>query len=274
MTRLTPEYIKDVPTHGDDLDSMIERATGKKLKELALEAAGLDEGMDLSGYRAAAVPITSGLGVIGGFAESVNTILRRLGIDSHVTTEADVQGFSEAIKDDVDLVFMADDKMFLAYNTRESKYISNHYGTAWGYSYILCRSSEGVKGKDVLVIGAGFVGSRSARILRDYGAEVCITDIIPEKAESIAAELGIRCERDVERAVSDHMYILNAAPASFPGSIILPGAVISTPGVPHYFDKEAWEKAKAIIHDPLEIGTVFMATGALAFSENKGGESR
>lgn len=274
MTRLTSEYIKDVPTHGADLDSTIEAATGRKLRQLALEAAGLDDDTDLSVFTAAVVPITSGLGVIGGFAQSIDAILTRLGIDSHVTSDTDVKGFSEATLSGADLVFMADDKMFVAYNTRERKFISNHYGTALGYAYILCRSSEGVRGKKVLVIGAGFVGSRSARILRDYGADVTITDIIPEKADMVASELGIRSEHDVESAVSEHMYILNAAPASFPGSIMRPGVIISTSGVPHYFDEEAWSKARAIVHDPLEIGTAFMATCSAAFSIRGEGESR
>lgn len=274
MTRLTPEYIKDVPTYGESLDSVLIRATGMTVKQLSMEAAGLDPGTDLSAFTAAVVPITSGLGIIGGFAESVNSIVSRLGIRSHVTEETDVKGFSEASSDGVDLIFMADDKTFIAYNTKERKFISNHYGTALGYSYVLCKSSEGVRGKRVLVVGAGFVGSRSARILRDYGADVCITDIVTEKADAVAKELGVRCAHDVEAAISDHMYILNAAPASFPGSIMQDGVIISTPGVPHYFDEEAWSKAKAIVHDPLEIGTAFMATCSIAFSVRGEGESR
>ena len=72
----------------------------------------------------------------------------------------------------------------------------------------------------------------------------------------------------MEQALSSHKYILNAAPAIFPGRLIMEGAVISTPGVPHYFDEEGRRKAKAIIHDPLEIGTAMMAVNSALFTKN------
>jgi pyrrolysine biosynthesis protein PylD len=47
---------------------------------------------------------------------------------------------------------------------------------------------------------------------------------------------------------------------------MMEGAVGSTPGVPHYFVEEARRKAKAILHDPLEIGTAMMAVNSALFS--------
>lgn len=274
MTRLTPDLIAGVPDDDIDLDSKLMKGTGKTMKELALEAAELDQNTDLSKYTAAVIPITSGMGVIGGFSKSVDAIVRRLGIQSHVTVGTDVQGFSEALVDGVDLIFMADDSMFVAYNVRKNKFISNHFGTALGYSVVLKNAADGIDGKDVLVIGAGYVGSRAAKILRDMGANVSITDKITEKSHAVGKELGISVIDDVDMAISSHKYILNATPAIFPGRLIMNGAVISTPGVPHYFDEEAWNKAKAIIHDPLEIGVATMATCSIAFPINNNGESR
>ena len=41
MTRLTPDMIKDVPEDKIDLDTRLMHATGKTVKGIALEAAGL-----------------------------------------------------------------------------------------------------------------------------------------------------------------------------------------------------------------------------------------
>ena len=274
MTRLTPDLIENVPDDGIDIDSILLGSTGKTMKGIAVEAAGLDDDMDLSGYTAAVIPITSGMGIIGGFSKSVDAILRRLGVGSHVTEGTDVLGFSEAISSGADMVFMADDSMFIAYNVREKKYITNFYGTALGYSVVLKNAAGGIEGKDVLVIGAGQVGSRASRILSDMGASVTVTDKILEKAHDLGKDIGAKVMTDVEEALSSHMYVLNAAPAIFPGRLVMEGAVISTPGVPHYFDEEAWAKAKAIIHDPLEIGVATMAACCIAFSIRKEEESK
>ncbi|MBR4504348.1 MAG: 3-methylornithyl-N6-L-lysine dehydrogenase PylD [Candidatus Methanomethylophilaceae archaeon] len=270
MTRLTPDMIAGVPDDKIDLDSKLIRMCGTTVKEMAIQAAGLEGDVDLSGFDVAVVPITSGLGVIGGFAKSVDAIVRRLGMASHVTDGTDVQGFSEAIRDGADLIMMADDTMFIAYNVREGKQTKNSWGTAMGYSVCLKNAAGGdLNGKDVLVIGAGFVGTEAVQILKAMGANVSVTDILFEKAERLESLYGVTALRDVESAISSHKYILNAAPASFPGKIMAEGSVISTPGVPHNFDAEGMRKAKAIIHDPLEIGTAVMAVNSAAFTLKK-----
>ncbi len=264
MTRLTSDDIKGVPQDEMDLDSRLLSMTGKTVRGIAFEGAGLeDTGQDLSRFRVAVVPITSGLGVIGGFAASVDAIVRRLGFDSHVTAGTDVKGFAEAVADDVDMVMMADDDMFIAYNTRNGEQTDNAYGTAIGYAVALRNAAGGLEGRDVLVIGAGFVGGNAVRILRDMDANVSVTDIVLAKAEAVAERHGVAVLEDVNHAFSSFDLILNAAPASFPGELMREGAVISTPGVPHYFDEEGRRKARAIIHDPLEIGTAVMAVNSI-----------
>lgn len=267
MTRLTPDLIEGVPDDKIDLDSRLMKMTGKTVKGIALEAAGLkgDE-IDLTKFTAAVVPITSGLGIIGGFSASVDAIVRRLGIDSHVTKGVDVDGFTEAVREGVDLIMAADDNMFIAYNVKAHKLTDNSWGTAMGYSVALKNAAGGLEGKDVLVIGAGFVGSWAARILKDMGANVEVTDILFDKARALEEKYGVKAVPDVEDAISRHIYILNAAPATFPGKIMREGSIFSTPGVPHYFDEEGKRKAKAIIHDPLEIGTAVMAVNSAKYS--------
>lgn len=266
MTRLTSDDIKGVPKDDMDLDSKLLSAAGITVKELACMSAGLPKDTDLSSFRVACVPITSGLGVIGGFSDSVDAIVRRLGMESHVTKGTDVNGFTEGVRDGADIVMMADDDMFVAYNTHANRMVDNSYGTALGYSVALKAAAGGLEGKKVLVIGAGLVGSRAACILKHMGADVGIVDVVRGKAEKAAASCGVRLFDDTESAVSEHMYILNAAPYKIPGGCIAEGSVISSPGVPHYFDELGRRKAKAIIHDPLEIGTAVMAVGAAAFT--------
>ena len=266
MTRLTADLIEGVPDDKIDLDSRLLKTTGKTVKGLALEAAGLPDDTDLSTFRVACVPITSGLGVIGGFSASVDAIVRRLGMDSRVTNDPDVLGFSQGVMDGADIIMMSDDPKFIAYNTRENRFIDNSWGTALGYAVALKNAAGGLEGRNVLVIGAGMVGSRAVRIMKGWGANVTVTDILPEKAEKVGAEYGVEVVNDIEKALSEHDLILNAAPAMFEGRLIREGSIFSTPGVPHVFDEEARRKAKAIIHDPLEIGTAVMAVGAAAFS--------
>ena len=247
-------------------DSKLMKMCGKTVKMLALEGAGVDYDVDFSKVRVAVIPITSGMGVIGGFSESVNAIVKRLGMQSYVTKGTDVNGFDQAINDKVDMIMMADDAKFVAYNVHTAGTTNNSWGTAMGYAVALKNASGGVKGKDVLVIGAGLVGTEAVKILKSWGANVSVTDIKFEKAQLLQEKYGVKALQDVEAALAAHKYILNAAPAIFPGRLISEGAVVSTPGVPHYFDEEARKKAKAIIHDPLEIGTAMMAVNSALFS--------
>jgi pyrrolysine biosynthesis protein PylD len=258
--------IEGVPDDKIDLDSKLMKMCGKTVKQLALEGAGMDHDVDFSDFRVAVVPITSGMGVIGGFSASVDAIVKRLGMQSYVTKGTDVNGFAQAINDKVDMVMMADDAMFVAYNVHAARSTNNSWGTAMGYSVALKNAAGGIEGKEVLVIGAGLVGTEAVQILKSWGAKVSVTDIKFEKAQALEYKYGVRALEDVESALASHKYILNAAPAIFPGRLIMEGAVVSTPGVPHYFDEEGRRKAKAIIHDPLEIGTAMMAVNSALFA--------
>ena len=93
MTRLTPDLIEGVPDDTLDLDSKLMNMCGKTVKQLALEGAGVDHDVDFSKVRVAVIPITSGMGVISGFSQSVNAIVNRLGMQSYVTDGTDVNGF-------------------------------------------------------------------------------------------------------------------------------------------------------------------------------------
>ena len=157
MTRLTPDLIEGVPEDTLDLDSRLMKMCGKTVKQIALEGAGVDRDVDFSELRVAVVPITSGMGVISGFSQSVNAIVNRLGMQSHITSGTDVNGFDQAVRGHADLIMMADDAKFVAYNVHTAGTTNNSWGTGMGYSVALKNASNGIEGKDVLVIGAGLL---------------------------------------------------------------------------------------------------------------------
>mgnify|MGYP000853086123 FL=1 len=265
MTRLTEEMIIDLPENARERSKKLKEQIGMDLKTLAFKSIGENpDDYDFSDYSVASVPITAGLGVIGGFSLSVKAILEEMGFECFVTTEPDVDGFYEALEKGADIIFVADDKRFLAYNAKTGIYSENVSSTAAGYSEALDIASGGLKGKDVLVIGAGRVGSESVRLLVSKGAKVKVTDIDFGKAKDVAAEYGAAALSNVSRAISEHKYILDASPGLIPGELIVEGAVISSMGIPYSFDAEGEKKSDMIIHDPLNIGTAVMAAKCVA----------
>jgi pyrrolysine biosynthesis protein PylD len=275
MTRLTDDMVKDIVGSLDTVNEMLISMTGMGRMELACDALGISPGdIDLKGLKAASVPITSGLGVIKKFSESVAKIAARLGMDSFVTDAPDVTGFGEAISKRADIVFMADDTTFAAYNVKAGKYANNSFCTAAGYTSALKGAAGGLSGKDVLILGAGRVGTIAAGIMYDLGASVCVADIDPARSKKLAAtHKGISCTEDIEEAISSHGLILNASPAHIPGHLIKKGAIISTPGIPHSFDAEGIARAGKIIHDPLDIGTSVMAVQSASFTRYEQGKT-
>ena len=272
MTRLTSDDIEDV-WDGARLDTRLEAATGRTVRELAMEAAGLPDGMDLSSFSVVSVPITSGLGEIGGFAQSLDAIARHLGMRSQVSHVPDVSGFAAAVESGADIVLMADDDRFVAYNTVTGTVADNARCTALGYSYALRDAAGGLAGREVLVMGAGFVGSEAVRILRDMHAMVSVADIDTEKASRLATYEGVGWIEDVREAITTHRLILNATPGTIPGHDMMQGVIVSSPGVPFSFDEEARRRAKAIIHDPLEIGAAVMLTVAVSDTVRRTGRA-
>ena len=172
-----------------------------------------------------------------------------------------------------DIVLMADDDRFVAYNTVTGTVADNARCTALGYSYALRDAAGGLAGREVLVMGAGFVGSEAVRILRDMHAMVSVADIDTEKASRLATYEGVGWIEDVREAISTHRLILNATPGTIPGHDMMQGVIVSSPGVPYSFDEEARRRAKAIIHDPLEIGAAVMLTVAVSDTVRRTGRA-
>lgn len=267
MTRLTHDDVKDISENLGKLDEFLKEHTGRNLKKLACEAVGMWEyAIDTSEYTCAVVPVTQGEGIISDFSESVRDICKWLGFNAYVTKATDISGFKEAIEEKPNIIFMADDIEFLAYNLEARKASNNTFSTAKAYIAALSAASDMLIGKDVLIIGAGRVGSEMARLLLAKSANVTITDIVPEKTYAVHDKYPrVKVMEDVREAIRTHRYILNASPAHIETDDIQEGAVISSPGVPNTFDDEAYRKA-LIIHDPLAIGVAAMAMESAYFT--------
>jgi len=268
MTRLTEDAVKDIPSRISDLDTELERILGMDMRNFACRAMSVTaEKINFGDYKAAIVPVTSGKGIIGGFSRSVAAAVETMGLRSFVTEACDVTGISEAFSSDADIIFMADDERFIALNTRTRSFSDNIWSTAKGYVTALKIAEDGLEGKDVLVIGAGRVGTEAVKILLKEGASVEVTDILPHKAKMLESRYErVRATADVRQAIKDNRLILNASPGKIPGELIRPGAVISSPGVPYAFDSEGEERAKVIIHDVLSLGVAVMAVASISLS--------
>ncbi len=271
MTRLTYEMIENVPDSMGLRDERLRHDLGMNMKGLAYLALGLEDGdLNLTGFKMAAVPVTSGKGVTPGFCESVCAITSHLGMKSHVTEGTDVTGFYQAMEAGADIVFMADDQEFVAVNMRERRAADNTHSTALGYFTALKRAVGPLKGKAVLVIGAGRVGSCAIDLLADERATITVIDPDVAKIEAVRRRYPeIKAVHDLEMAVSGAGAILNASPARIKGEWIQEGAVISSPGMPYSFDDLGESKARVLVHDPLQIGVSVMAAWSASYSMHR-----
>ncbi|MBI0584191.1 MAG: 3-methylornithyl-N6-L-lysine dehydrogenase PylD [Methanomassiliicoccus sp.] len=271
MTRLTPEMIRNVPRASAERDADLVKVLGTTLKGLAYEAVGISpRDLVMEELTAAAVPVTSGKGATEGFTESVSAIAEHLGMTSFVTERTDVAGLSDALSAGVDMIFMADDEEFVAMNCHARKVATNTCSTALGYFTALRLAAGGLQGKEVLLIGAGRVGSCAAELLWREKALVTVVDADITKAEALRNRFKeLRVSDDLKAMVETSSLILNASPARIPGPWIREGAVVSSPGMPFSYDDEGMSKMGGLIHDPLQIGVSVMAVWSASFSLSK-----
>jgi pyrrolysine biosynthesis protein PylD len=117
MTRLKEDDIAPITRQLDGYDARLKRMTGASLRQIACRAAGVEEAViidALDRISIAAVPVTSGFGVIGGFSDAVAAIVAPLGFATFVTESSDVAGIVEGIERGADILMLADDERFVA----------------------------------------------------------------------------------------------------------------------------------------------------------------
>lgn len=252
MTRLTTRDVETIDADLGALDDRLKAVTGLDLKGLAAEATESRAG-SVNGTAFRVVPLTCGLGRIGGFSEAVASIVEHLGGWASVTGGSDASGMAEAVQEGADAVFLADDERFVAIDLLRRKAVDNAQATALGFVHALHRAAGTLAGREVLVIGAGPVGRSMIACLHQRGARVILAEIDPRRA----AVPGTR-PVDLLEGLRSADLVLNASPVYLRGKWLRQGAIVSSPGVPFGFDREALSRA-TVIHDPLPTGVAVMA---------------
>ena len=267
MTRLTTEDVKALSDRLSEFEAGLRDITGLGLRELAMSTvAHPPVCVPLYGARVAAVPVTSGEGVIGGFCECVAAILRHLGCDAWVTAQPDVRGIQEAFDGAAEVVFLADDFRFIALSTRQGRCVDDDPATADGYVTALEAAAGSLFSRHVLLLGLGPVGRAAARCLVSRGAAVEVVE--PDEARLQAAlDVGLKVQ---PVALADGLarcdLIFDATPSA--GFIdvadVSPMTIAVVPGLPSAFTPAAQAVLGARhIHEPLAIGVAVMLARAL-----------
>jgi pyrrolysine biosynthesis protein PylD len=265
MTRLREEDISHIPLNLNEYNKKLLKDTGKSLGGIAAYAAGTAKEIIYNLWQdipAAVIPITCGEGIINGFSISVQRIIDFLGFSAFVTDQKDVGGLAEAVEKGAKIIFLADDNRFVAINILTGKVVDNGEATGKGYAAALDLLSGGLRDKQVLLIGAGPVGTGASGFMSTHGAKVFVYDINREQAEKLKKNLPeVEIINNFYEALSQYDLLFDASPAE--GIIgkeqLGEHMMISAPGIPLGLTRECLPLVShRLIHDALEIGVATM----------------
>jgi pyrrolysine biosynthesis protein PylD len=264
MTRLSSDMISGLAETIDTYDTKLAQMTGLTLRQIAARAAGISEDALCSAFATqsvAAVPVTSGQGVIGGFTEAVHAIIHHLGCPSFITESCDAAGIAEGIEKGASILFLADDDRFIAVNLSQKRVVDNDLATGWSYAYALDACAGSLQGRSLLLIGAGRVGKNALCVLDRLGASVGVFDIDGSKVQPLMDKYRIKREKNLCDALERYTLLFDASPA--PDIIhpehIKPETIVAACGIPIGLSEKARNLVEGrLIHDPLQLGTAAM----------------
>jgi pyrrolysine biosynthesis protein PylD len=278
MTRIVTEWLGTSRDEMELYGASVEALTGLAPARLAARAAARladAEGSpvrrgaapyavpDISTVKAAVLRVTSGLGVIGGFADSLVALLAWLGAEAFAPEETDVDGLYVAAKSGADVVFLADDERFICMNLASGVIAENDEATACGYAEALDLMAGGLRGGRVLLIGYGRVGKLALRAMKGFGASVFVFDKDPDAlaAAALAAD-GIAGRGEL----GDFDLIFDATNEGdwLSAEELRRGACIAAPGLPPSLGEKALERFDGkFFGDVLQTGAAVMLYRAL-----------
>jgi pyrrolysine biosynthesis protein PylD len=274
MTRLRELDIGPIPGSLASYDADLKRRTGLSLTQVACKAAGVGEAeleAMLRDTTVAAVPVTTGLGIIRGFSHAVAAIVAYLGFKTLVTEEVDRVGMREGMERGGDILMLADDDHFVAMTPGGQELADNARATAEGFVAALEAMNGGVRGEPVLVLGCGPVGMAASEALMAWGARVRLFDIEGDRALSALRRLAqdpseeVQVEEDGLRAMKNYGLVFDATNTGgfIESHHLASDALVAAPGMPCALTPEAFaENRDRILHDALEIGTATMVVQA------------
>jgi pyrrolysine biosynthesis protein PylD len=257
MTRLVESDIDHISRQIKEYDEKFSQQTGYSMEEIAKIAVGIKD--KIIKKKVAVVPVTSGLGIIGGFSFSVAEILRHCGIETIVTEKTDVAGIQEAYQSDSEVIFMADDDICAAFCLDKKIQSDNGYATGIGFAAALHMAAGDLTGEEVLILGAGPVGFAAASYISDVGGTPVIYDLQNEKAQKLADRLPSAKAPKQCNELKEYKYIIDASTSG--GFIskddVSHETIIASPGMPIGVKDEVMDIA-TVIYNPLELGIMTM----------------
>ncbi len=277
MTRLKSTDIEHLGTELVGYHKHLQQSLGVSLGELGCRAAGVGPELveQTANFRVAAVPITSGEGVISHFCESLAAISASLGFCAEVTEHTDIAGMAEAYQRGFDIVLTSDDDLFCAINLKTGKVIDNSVATARGFMYGLAALAGGLADKPVLVLGCGPVGLAGIEAALELGGKVSVFDPNAKRCQEAVSAFGganIQVASNLEEGLAAHSLIFEATPVSdtVDAAFITSESCVAAPGVPC----GATEAAAALLGsrllwDPLQIGVATMLMAAAFASDSE-----
>lgn len=253
MTRLKSEWIADIGNTIEECQEYLKKVTGRDFRTLVGNEKWPDN------LKIAVIPITQGEGIIGNFAESVVAIVKAMGFNAYVTNDSDVAGIYEASLKNADVIFIADDKRFIAINMKNGKIADNNVATAIGYVNALEGGADGISDKKILLLGYGKVGKEIYKELISKGGTVTVYDEDQIKQKEMF-ETGVEMIENPNQ-IKDFKYLIDATNTGnwINEDMINRDVFIVSPGVPLSLSQNAYEKCRGrIIHDYLQIGVATM----------------
>ncbi len=270
MTRLREEDILYIAESLKEYDKQLVKNVGKSLAGIAAHAIGSTEKEIYDLHHAtpvAVIPVTCGEGIINGFSGSVQKIIEYLGFTAFVTGHKDVGGLAEAVKKGAKVIFLADDDHFVAINISTGRVVDNGEATGKGYAAGLDLMAGGLRDKDVLLLGAGPVGTGAAAFMSGHGARVFVYDVKLGQAENFKKTApGVQIVRDFYKSLPEYKLLFDATPSAeiIVKEYVREDTMISAPGIPLGLSRECLPlMAGRLIHDTLEIGVAAMLFEAL-----------
>lgn len=257
MTRLVKQDIESIDSNLNHLEQQLRAATGCSLLEIGAFAMGRT--LPLKQQKVAVVPVTTGLGIIDGFSDTVKEILLHLGVDAFVTQNTDIGGLQEAFDHKAEIIFMADDTVFSAFHVHKRIYSDNGAATGRGFAAALYLAAGKKTEMEVLVLGAGPVGQAATAFLLEKNVQIVLAECDNEKAEK-CQEKYPEIKRATDWTARHYQYILDATPVAnlIKEKNVTNETIISAPGVPFGVAPAAAENADQIIHNLLELGVATM----------------
>lgn len=271
MTRLKTKDIADIAANLNEYDTRLLSQTGQTLKGIACLTAGIGEGrlLKLRGrISVGVIPFSCGQGIISDFSETVVSIINHLGFSAFVAADSDVTAMVDACHREADILFMADERRFVAIDLHSRSVVDNADMTGRGFTAGLALMAGDLRGKSVFVIGCGEVGCAATESLLRLGAEVAVYDVNRSSTRALTRQTGnaIKVEPSLDAALMHYDLIFDASPAA---DIIGVGHIdektfVAAPGMPCGTTAAAIEKLnRLLLHDPLRISVACMLVNAV-----------